>query len=238
MSGIEHIPSTAYWAEPNPEPRLGVINHVMQGFQSTMIAWAEQRPYTTPKSATFTIGRQGRIVQHVSAWDHSWAAGGVCSPTWALLPANTNPNRVAINIEWEGFSVDPLSYSYDHLYGEGVDAKGRPMRPWPKAQVDAAVRVHRWLFENGIVAGEPNGNTITGHFATDACSRALDPGPFWLETVRPVIIDALTGPVFVDPPPDELPGTGLRLTKLETDVKALQSLAHTQGHEHGGVVPG
>jgi N-acetyl-anhydromuramyl-L-alanine amidase AmpD len=213
----------------------------MQGYQRTMDTWARQRPYRTPKSAHFTISRTGVIHQHVSAFNHSWAAGGVCRPTWALLPANTNPNRVAINIEWEGFSIDPRAYSYDYLYGEGRDAKGRAMRPWPQAQVDAAVRIHRWLFAEGLVAGEPNVNTITGHYATDACSRLYDPGPFWVQTVRPGMIDALTATTA--PPVEsetEPPGTSIaskyraaRLTAAEARLNALEAKAHVSHHTQG-----
>ena len=198
MPGVEEIESLARWENPQtgahaPTPRLGIINHVMQGYQTTMIAWARERPYRTVKSAHFTINRNGRIVQHVSAWDHAWAAVGVCRPTWPLLPPSTNPNRVAINIEWEGFSADPRTYPYDYLYGPlGVpDPNGRPMRPWPQPQIRAATQIHRWLFTEGIVAGLPSPDTITGHFATDACNRPLDPGPYWLQTVRPTLIQAL-----------------------------------------------
>ena len=195
MPGVEVVESAARWRGANDVvsvPRLGVIHHVMQGYQGTMDAWARERPMRTPKSAHFTLGRDGTIHQHVRVFDHAWTAGRVCKPSWPLLPPQTNPNRVVINIEWEGFSVPPTGYDYDYLYGiEGrADRNGRPMHPWPDAQVQAAIAVHQWLFATGIVAGQPSPATITGHYATDACSRADDPGLHWIRTVQPDLIRA------------------------------------------------
>ena len=168
LAGIEHIPTAAYTAQ-TITPR-GVLSHIMQGYQRTMIAWANERPARTRASAHFTIGRDGRTVQHVSIQHQAWHAGRLDAspPTWPLWRAGENPSDISIGIEHEGFSVPP-GYGYDYLYSAA--------RPWPEPMVLATIRVHRWLFaELGLTPGP---NTAIGHYMTAPQSRANDPGPQW-----------------------------------------------------------
>lgn len=164
MPGAERIETAAVGGAIAPR---GVMSHVMQGWQATMIRWARERPRATPKSAHFTIGRDGRIVQHVPIRRQAWHAGRLdpdAPPRWSLLPHRANPNDYAIGIEHEGFSGEP----------------------WPEPQVQATIHVHRWLFaELGLV---PSGATVIGHCMTAPASRAADPGPAW---PRDRILDAL-----------------------------------------------
>ena len=155
MPGVERIETAAMGGTIVPR---GVMSHVMQGWQATMIRWARERPRATPKSAHFTIGRDGRIVQHVPIRRQAWHAGRLdpdAPPQWSLLPPGANPNDHAVGIEHEGFSGEP----------------------WPEPQVEATISVHRWLFaELGLV---PSEETVIGHFMTAPASRAADPGPTW-----------------------------------------------------------
>ena len=155
MPDVERIPTAAVGGEITPR---GVMSHVMQGWQATMVRWARERPRVTPKSAHFTIGRDGRVVQHVPIHRQAWHAGRLDPgepPRWSLLPPGANPNDYAIGIEHEGFSGEP----------------------WPEPQVWATIRVHRWLFaELGLV---PTEETVIGHCLTAPASRATDPGPTW-----------------------------------------------------------
>ena len=164
MPGVEHIETAALGGAITPR---GVMSHVMQGWQSTMVRWARERPRVTRKSAHFTIGKQGRIVQHVPIRRQAWHAGRLdpgAPPVWPLLPAGASPNDYAIGIEHEGFSGEP----------------------WPEPQALATIRVHRWLFaELGL---EPSEDTVIGHYMTAPASRAADPGPGW---PRARILDAL-----------------------------------------------
>src|SRR5688572_451815 len=107
MDGVEHVPSAAiggYPAVPNGQmwPKQ-IVNHIMQGYQNTMVLWAKERPPVNRKSAHFTVGRNGRVVQHVSIW----------TPAWHVAWEDWNVH--SIGIEHEGFSVDP-GYPYDYLY--------------------------------------------------------------------------------------------------------------------------
>lgn len=182
MPGVEHVPTEAFgyadlapgWMQP-----IAVMSHVMQGYQRTMLAWARERPSSTPKSAHFTIGREGHIAQHVGIFDAAWTAGYVARPSWALYRPGTNPNRYLVHIEHEGFSAPP-GYGYDYVYDEA--------RPWPEAMVTASIAVQQWVFkQTGIEAGPL---TVIGHRETDSVNRALDPGSAWPQAR---IIAALRG---------------------------------------------
>jgi N-acetyl-anhydromuramyl-L-alanine amidase AmpD len=191
MPGVEHQPSEAFGYSDMPRGSMraiAVMSHIMQGYQRTMIAWARERPYATPKSAHFTIGRGGRIVQHVGVYDPAWTAGHVNRPTWPRYRPSTNPNRYLVHIEHEGFSVPP-GYGYDYVYDD--------RRPWPALMVDASVRVQRWVLAE--LAIEASQETVIGHFETDSVNRVNDPGPAWppdeiLEALTPA-----TGPRPGDP---------------------------------------
>ena len=171
MPNVEHIPTAAFGGYGVIKP-VGAINHIMQGYQTTMINWAKERPYKTLKSAHFTINREGRIVQHVALNQASWASGSVRDPTWRLLKSNSrgplNPNGYIINIEHEGFSKPP-GYGYDYIYNSS--------NPWPEKMVLASIEVHRWIFDE--LGLQPNEDTITGHYAIDSITRAHDPGQMW-----------------------------------------------------------
>lgn len=175
MPSVERVETAAVGGPIKPR---GVMSHIMQGWQATMIRWARERPRLTPKSAHFTIGRDGRVVQHVPVRRRAWHAGRLdrdAPPRWSLLPPGANPNDHAVGIEHEGFSGEP----------------------WPDPQVRATIEVHRWLFaELGLA---PSGDTVIGHFMTAPASRAADPGPAW---PRSRILDALheaTGPDHAAP---------------------------------------
>lgn len=194
MPDVERVPTAAVGGEITPR---GVMSHVMQGWQATMIRWARERPRVTPKSAHFTIGRDGRIVQHVPIRRQAWHAGRLDPgepPRWSLLPPGANPNDYAIGIEHEGFSGEP----------------------WPDAQVQATIRVHRWLFaELGLV---PSEETVIGHFVTAPASRAADPGPTW---PRARILDALRD--------GDSPAV---LTRADYDRAALRAFLGVREHSY------
>lgn len=179
--GVEHIPTAAfggYPAVPNGEawPKQ-VINHIMEGWQATMVGWAKERPVVNRKSAHFTIGRGGRIVQHVSLWDCAWA---VAWGDW---------NMHSIQIEHEGFSKSGPTYGQTN-YG--------PTYPWPQAMVDASIKVHKWVFEairTYDVTVFPGQDTIIGHKDTGQPDRVDDPGQQWYAQVRPQVLSVVAPPV-------------------------------------------
>lgn len=183
---VEHIRAAEQGYADLPagtmRPRA-VISHIMQGYQPTMIRWARS-PSNDFRSAHFSIGRGGRIVQHVGIFDAAWHAGRVESPTWPLY-RSVNPNRETIGIEHEGFSIDPVDYPYDYLYSAG--------RPWPLAMVEASIKVQRWIFEHPEVDMKPSTLTIIGHRETATRSRANDPGSQWpqRQIIGGVLLSAL-----------------------------------------------
>ena len=191
LPGAERVPTAAYGypdLAPGAMQAIACMSHIMQGYQSTMIRWALERPFTTYKSAHFTIGRDGRVVQHIGIRDAAWCAGGVRSPTWALLPPGLNPNRCVVALEHEGFSTVPNEYPYDYLYSAN--------QPWPEPMVEASIAVQAWV--HGELGLTPSVDTIIGHRETDSVTRADDPGSAW---PRGRIIAALAGEAPVELPP-------------------------------------
>lgn len=160
----------------------GIISHVAGGFMGGLISMAQD-----PNCAVswhFSIGRDGRILQHRSIADPAYHAGIVNTPSWVLLKGR-NPNKCTVGIEHEGFSI-PASYA-DYVYSAS--------KPWPEPLIQASIKVHEWIFatENAWYPGHfaPSENTVITHSMTDQRTRAQDPGDLWLATVRPRIIAAL-----------------------------------------------
>jgi hypothetical protein len=172
----EAIPTAAFWdgMDPHYPTYVGYMIHIMQGYQATMIRWANERPMVTQKSANATIGRIGRLAQHVALGSRCWAAGAACAPTWPLVDAQQRPganpqrsmNHTLYSVECEGFSKDPITYGYDYIYG--------PAHPWPEPLIAKIVSHGVWFFETSGL--DPDPLRIIGHRDTDGCTRSDDPG--------------------------------------------------------------
>jgi N-acetyl-anhydromuramyl-L-alanine amidase AmpD len=185
MPGVEQAPTPEYGGygiAPGQMAPQGVMSHVMQGYQSTMVKWAQDGVWQG-KSAHFSISRGGRIIQHVGIFDPAWAAGRVNKPTLSL--GGANPNTLFVHIEHEGFSTwaPGADFMYDDFTADN---------PWPEALIEASIRVHRWVFENSIYT--PSLETVVMHSETDSVNRAYDPGARWTQHVRPYLISALREP--------------------------------------------
>lgn len=199
MDGAARIPTTAWGYSNFPEDGMypqAIVCHVAQGYFSglTNIARANE----PGKSWHFSVGRNGEIAQHVSIWNPAYHAGIVADPQPAagalLARFGQNPNTWSVGIEQEGFSVDP-GHGYDHLYGAG--------HPWPEAQVEAMIRITKWVWSmcqwlQQLPADEIPGRILT-HSTIDQRTRRQDPGDFWLATVRPKILAAMQAPEATPP---------------------------------------
>lgn len=188
MDGVERVETAAAGGYPaTPDGQMWpkqIVFHVMQGYQSTMVSWAQERPPVTRASAHFTIGRNGRVVQHKSIWTPCWH---VAWQAW---------NQHSIGIEQEGFSVAP-GYGYDYLYSDA--------QPWPEAMIEAATDVMEWVF-NAIRAYDPSvipgPDTILTHALTGQPDRQQDPGEAWMRQVYPRLLAVYTPPSPPPPPAD------------------------------------
>jgi len=171
--GIKHAPTAAYgyptMAAGTMKP-IAIVSHIMQGYQTTMLRWADQRPPTNYVSAHFTINRDGHVVQHVGIFDPAWASGGTHNPTWPLYretPTERNANYYTVAIEHEGFAIEPR-YSYDFVYDEDEH--------WPEAMVEASIKVQQWIC---VTAGiTPNESTVIGHNSINT-AKPNCPGSMW-----------------------------------------------------------
>ena len=157
MPGIERAPTAAYSAHLTLTP-IGICSHIMEGRQSTMLVWAKERPPVNKVSAHFTIGRNGKVYQHVPIDRWSWCQGRLDPghpPTWPDYRAGVNPNSQLVSIEHEGV----------------------PAQKWTAKMLAASIRVQKWVCrEWGIT---PSLDTIIGHRVIAPVSRADDPGPHW-----------------------------------------------------------
>lgn len=204
MEGIEHIPTAAPGigsVTPGTMWPKQIVHHVMQGYQGTMIQWAQERPPVQQNSVHFTVGRDGRAVQHRSIWDPCRHVG------WQ------NWNAHSVGIEQEGFSVPP-GYGYDFLYG--------PANPWPEALIASVIRIDQWCFEairrydQTVVPGP---DTIIGHSSTGQPDRVDDPGAYWFATVQPRILAA-----FAPPGPDLAGALNDLRTAMDATAAAIVKL--------------
>lgn len=170
MPGIERIETAAFGGRPygvtdGEMHAEAVVNHVMEGWLSTMIAWAHERPFHHDKGYHFGLGVDGRIVQFSPIDTPAWHAGRrddgkggnpLAPPTWPLhddSPINAGGRTVAIARE------------------------GMSAQPWTPEQLDASVRITTWvLAQHGL---KPTPETIIGHSELNPATRAHDPGGGW-----------------------------------------------------------
>lgn len=107
---------------------IAVVLHIMQGYQRTARQWAEQGMY--PKSWHFSVGRDGKIMQHLEPQDGGYHAGISTlvatqrPPTWPLWKGPY------INVNW---------------YTIGIEHEGFFNEEWPEAQREASKRLCQWI---------------------------------------------------------------------------------------------
>jgi len=147
----------------------GIVNHIAQGYKRTIDE--DMKKASPGYSCHFAIDRAGNITQYVPidrvAWHASRRDVGN-PPTWKHYNGS-DPGQQTVGIEHEGFSIDPIQYGYDYLYSQS--------RPWPKAMVDATIRVQKWVCETANIT--PSVDTIIGHNLLNPSTRAHDPGAAW-----------------------------------------------------------
>ena len=197
MPGVARIPSNEWGypdiAEDGMYPQ-GVINHAMQGFRSTMDAWAIKNE-SQGRSAHFGVNRKGEIAQYVSIWNPAYHAGSVVYPDgWGqtmLGRHGANPNKWSIGIECEGFSQ--VIAGADYVYSA--------TNPWPESMVQAVIGIHLWVFSSceWLVNATDKQDRVLTHSQFDTRTRANDPGALWIANVKPRVIQALVAPPIVIP---------------------------------------
>lgn len=185
MPDVEHVPPV--WqhmiegltgvAPGRMQPIVGV-DHIMQGWQTTMIRYCQEQNPERRVVATFTIGQRGRIVQHLSLFDPGRHVGIIRAATWSQLAKAPSTHRGAdpwsVSWEHEGFSVDPGLGNHANIRA----ATWSPQNPWPEAMVEASTRtkIWAWLHVPSLrTLGPPSPNTLVGHYELDGTMRINDP---------------------------------------------------------------
>ena len=207
MPDVLHVPTAAHGHPAVPTGQMWpkqIVHHVMQGYQHTMIQWANQRPPIVKASAHFTVDRNGRIMQHVSIWDPAWH---VAHQDW---------NVHSVGIEQEGFSIAaPLgAYAYS------------PENPWPEPLIQAVIRINLWVMDAIRIYDQtvvPGPDTIITHALTGQPDRIHDPGQLWMDTVWPRILAAFAP----QPDPEYLrgvkDGTNATLNRFQDLVNEMRA---------------
>lgn len=225
MAGVAKIPTNSWgydgFAEDGMYPQA-LTCHVAQGYFSGLLGIA--RASQPGKSWHFSVGRDGSIAQHVSIWDPAYHAGVVNNPQ--LYAAELigrfggNPNKWSVGIEMEGFSVDP-GYGFDYLYSTE--------RPWPDAQFESVVRIHRWVWQScqwlTDLSGAERAKRLLTHSMIDQRTRKQDPGDLWLATRRLQLIEAMA------PAPPVAP---LDLLGVKADIETAQQMLAAALKKLGG----
>ena len=157
MPNVARAETAAYSSGLKLTP-IGICSHIMQGKQATMVRWSKERPPVNKVSAHFTIGRNGKVYQHVPLDKWSWCQGRLDPghpPTWPRYIPGVNPNSQLVSIEHEGVYT----------------------QEWTAKMLASSIRVQKWVCrEFGI---EPSDQTIIGHRVLAPVSRKFDPGPHW-----------------------------------------------------------
>lgn len=188
MPGIEHV--AIQWALPSwirsREGRMApvaIVDHIAQGFQSTIVGWASNGG---SKIIThFSIGRDGRIVQHHSVFSPGIHVSSVINPVARVALARGAPvrgaNTYTIGIEHEGCAVDPRP-----AYTVPANLIYSRTNPWPDPMVRSSIAIKRWCFDNVPSLGAPSRDSVIGHYEVDARNRINDPAAASDRSVWPV----------------------------------------------------
>lgn len=195
MPGVDQVRTQAFSYPGMPEDSMYpqvVVNHVASGYYTTLRQMMASTNHG--KSWHFSVSRLGEITQHVSIWDAAYHAGDVNTPTtdWMQRLGDANPNYFSVGIECEGFSIP--APGMDYVYG--------PAHPWPEPMVAAVIRIHQWVWSrcSWLQVAIDTAARVTTHSEYNTVTRPQDPGDFWIATVRPRIIAALS-PTPIPPLP-------------------------------------
>ena len=88
-----------------------IVIHIIDGSQAGADATFLDNTLSNPRSAHYSVGRDGAIHQYVQESDTAFHAGVVVNPTWAAMKkdssgAYVNPNFYTIGIEHDGRADD------------------------------------------------------------------------------------------------------------------------------------
>jgi N-acetyl-anhydromuramyl-L-alanine amidase AmpD len=158
MPGAKKVVTAATSARTS-EPE-GIVFHVIQGYMSTMLDWAAERPKAVHQSSYhFGIDKAGGLIQFCPISQRAWHSGRVPDPVaaaalWSLYRPGINPND----------------------YTVGIAAEGMSETAWNDAQHATAIDILRWLESEWM---DVNDETVIGHRDLDPVSRKHDPGENW-----------------------------------------------------------
>ena len=145
------------WGVPRERTHLGVVWHTMEGYLPGAMSWWNQGT----AGAHICIQRDGTIwltcELHNIPW-HGGTSDDPSGPSYGRTPfwRRNNANPWTVGIELEGFAASGIT----------------------EAQVQACIKVGRWLREKYNIPSERQFDTFAGHHAHgDISASRSDPGP-------------------------------------------------------------
>ncbi|MGB6837894.1 MAG: N-acetylmuramoyl-L-alanine amidase [Dehalococcoidia bacterium] len=158
-----------------------IVDHVLEGYKSFTDA---DRFHSLGNSATFVVGRDGSISQHVNLFDAHWANGIVNRPDMshpfiarmAALKTAHSPLDAG-----EGWLRDGVNVLNSHSVA--VEHEGFTGQEWTAPMLAADISLKLWINEELLRCGHPaipaSEEGLIGHHVIDNVNRANCPGPTW-----------------------------------------------------------
>ena len=100
-----------------------VVIHIIDGPQSAADSTFLDNTLSNPRSAHYSVGRDGAIHQYVDEADTAFHAGNIVNPSWTRIKKNAsgghvNPNYYTIGIEHDGRPNDEWT---DEMYAASAE---------------------------------------------------------------------------------------------------------------------
>lgn len=159
---------------PAPHVVEAVVIHIIDGPQSAADSTFLDNTLTNPRSAHYSIGRDGTVHQYVEESDTAFHAGVVLNPTWPAL------KRMA-----DGRPVNP------NFYTIGIEHDGRPNDEWTEPMYAAGAALLREISERYPALENLNESNVVMHRAIRADKSC--PG-FKIDMKRLIASASLTEP--------------------------------------------
>lgn len=137
----------------------GVVIHIIAGSQAAADSTFLDNTLSEPRSAHYSVSRNGDIHQYVHEEDTAYHAGVVVQPTWPLMEqrktatgAYINPNYYTVGIEHEGSADDDWTDAMYAASGSLLRALSQKYEPL-KVLSRANVVMHREIRANKLCPG-------------------------------------------------------------------------------------
>jgi len=147
------------WPIARPRPIEAIVWHDMEGSLPAALDWWDHGK----AGAHFGITRDGEIVLTSRLENIAWHAGTDNDPDGGTY------GRTAF---WRTHNINP--------YSVGVELEGFTTTPYPEPQIQACIKLGRWLTRTYGIPTVHSFDTIPGHHLhSELSANRSDPGPLF-----------------------------------------------------------